>query len=186
MGRSHAHALKELKARKEFDAGYISRHKRDFPEVETVLCNCKGKRHSVKCGCFSDAFIESARRNLFCAISQCGNDARAFEQRMRNLGRYHARGIHTWDGGECDFYPVLVCSCGKCEKDDLQCQGQAYQSTHVLTYSLHALAYDIECSHRADSATEIIDPELGRGHSNACEATFSVFPKFRPKDIGLH
>jgi len=50
---------------------------------------------------------------------------------------------------------------------------------------LHALAYEIECNHRADHASEIIDPELGRGHSNACEATFSVFPKFHPKDVGL-
>ena len=56
---------------------------------------------------------------------------------------------------------------------------------HVLTCPLHALAYEIECNHRADHANEIIDPELGRGHSNACEATFTIFPKFRPKDIGL-
>ena len=50
---------------------------------------------------------------------------------------------------------------------------------------MHALAYEIECNRTADNAAEIIDPDLGRGHSNACEATFSVFTKFRPKDVVL-
>lgn len=90
-----------------------------------------------------------------------------------------------WDGGECDFPPLRQCSCGKCKRDDLKCSGKEYQSTNILTCPLHALAYEIECSHRADHVSKIIDPELGRGHSNACEATFSVFPKFRPKDVGL-
>ena len=185
VGRAHAKALKDLKPKKEFDTGYIAKHKDEFPDVEKVVCCCKGKRHSAKCGCLTDGFIESARRNLFCAITQCGNNATAFDQRMRDLGRYHARGIHKWDGGECDFHPLLVCCCGKCEKDDMKCPGKEYQSTNVLTCPLHALAYEIECNHRADHAREIIDPELGRGHSNACEATFTVFPKFRPKDVGL-
>lgn len=164
----------------------MSRHKDEFPSVEEVMCSCKGKLHSARCGCFNDQFIESARRNLFCAITQCGNNASAFAQRMRDLGRYHARGIHSWDRRECSFHPLRVCCCGKCERDDeLKCQGKEYQSTNVLTCPLHSLAYEIECNHRADHATEIIDPELGRGHSNACESTFSVFPKFRPKDVGL-
>ena len=185
VGRAHAKALKDLKPKKEFDTGYIAKHKEEFPDVDKVVCCCKGKRHSAKCGGLTDSFIESAWRNLFCAITQCGNNAAAFEQRMRDLGRYHARGIHKWDNGECDFHPLLVCSCGKCGKDDIKCPGKDYQSTSVLTCPLHALAYEIECNRRADNASEISDPELGRGHSNACEATFTIFPKFRPKDIGL-
>ena len=105
---------------------------------------------------------------------------------MRNLGEYHARGIHVWEDGECDFHPVIVCSCGGCERDEIHCEGKAYKSACVLSCPLHALAYQIECNHRANQASEIIDPELGRGHSNACEATFTVFPKFRPKDTALH
>lgn len=58
-----------------------------------------------------------------------------------------------------------------------------HESKNVLTCDLHALAYEIECNHRATQAAEVIDPELGRGHSNLCEATF---PKFRPKDTELH
>ena len=38
-----------------------------------MVCVCKGKRHSQKCGSFTDAYIQAARRNLYCAISQCGN-----------------------------------------------------------------------------------------------------------------
>ena len=186
VGRSHAKILKDLKSQKTFDVGYISRHKTDFPAVEEVECACKGKRHSAGCGCFSDSFIESARCNLYCAITQCGNDVSIYEERMRNLGRYHSRGIHSWEGGQCDFHPLRVCSCGECENDDFECPGKEYQSTKVLTCPLHALAYEIECNRRADHASEVIDPELGRGHSNLCESTFSVFPKFRPKDTNLH
>lgn len=174
-----------MKAKKDFDSTYIARHKEEFPSVEEVSCCCKGKRHSVSCGCLSASFIEAARRNLFCAISQCGNNADIFEQRVRNLGKYHARGIHQWSSGECDFHPLRVCSCGVCGDGELECEGKDYKSTHVLTCPLHALAYEVECNHRANHTQEIIDPELGRGHSNACEATFSVFPKFRPKDVGL-
>ena len=184
MGRSHAKALKDWKSKKDLDSGYIDKHKSDFPKVSTVVCVCKGKRHSAKCGCLSDGFIEAARRNLYCAITQCGNSAEKFARRMRDLGKYHARGIHTWEGGECEFHPALVCSCGKCD-NELKCNAKAYESKHVLTCPLHALVYEIECNHRADHAEEIIDPELGRGHSNACEATFTVFPKFRPKDTYL-
>ena len=185
MGRSHAHALKELKSKKEFDSGYISKQKDEFPAVEEVVCKCKGKRYSAKCGGCSDSFIESARRNLFCAITQCGNKSSVFQQWMRDIGSYHVQGVHSWDDGECDFHPLRVCSCGKCKGDSLKCPGKEYQSTNILMYPVHALAYEIECNHRADHASEIIDPELGRGHSNACEATFSVFPKFRPKDVRL-
>ena len=184
VGRAHEKALKQLKAKKEFDSGYISRHKDSFPEVESVVCTCKGRKHSTSCGCFSDVFIQSAQRNLFCAISQCENNSAAFATRMRELGRYHSRDIHQWEGGECDFHAHVLCSCGNCE-DSLSCDGKPYHTSHVLSCPLHALAYEIECSHRANHAEEIIDPELGKGHSNACEATFTVFPKFRPKDVAL-
>ena len=71
VGRGHANALKELKSKKYFDSGYIAKHKDEFPAVEQVACKCKGKRHLKNCGCFNDSFIESARRNLYCAITQC-------------------------------------------------------------------------------------------------------------------
>ena len=112
----------------------------------------------------TDGFIESAKLNLFCAISQCGNNSSLFADRLRNLAKYHARGIHQWDGGQCDFHPLIVCSCGADE--DIMCEGKSYTLKNVLHCDLHSLAYKIECNHRANHADEIIDPELGRGHTN--------------------
>ena len=187
VGRAHGHVLKDLKSKKEFTADYKRKHKSHFPQVHTVACCCKGKRHSAGCGCLTDGFIEAAKRNLFCAISQCGNSSSLFAERMETLGKYHARGIHQWDGGQCHFHPLLVCSCGEClDGEELKCNGKAYMSRNFLHCDLHSLGYEIECHHRAEHAEEIIDPELGRGHSNLCEATFSVVTKFRPKDTDLH
>ena len=50
----------------------------------------------------------------------------------------------------------------------------------------HALAYEIECFSRAEEADSIIHPELGRGHSNYCEASHNVLVRFRSKDLQLH
>ena len=100
------------------------------------------ERHSAKCGSISDGFVESAWHNLFCAITQCGNKADMFAQRMRSTSR-------------------RTCS------------------------RVQYIPWPMKCNHRADQAHKVIDPELGRGHLNACVATFSVFTKFRPKDIGL-
>ena len=53
---------------------------------------------------------------------------------------------------------------------------------NILWCEFHALAYEIECSERAKDA----DPDLGKGHSNLPESTFSVLTKFRSKDTNLH
>ena len=187
VGRAHGHALKDLKTRKDFTVEYKRKNRKCFPAVNMVTCVCKAQRHSSGCGCITDAFIESAKRNLFCAISQCGNDPGLFAERLQNLGKYHARGIHQWTDGCCDFHPLMVCSCGNCASDEeYTCEGKAYVSRNVLRCPLHSLVYEIECNYRAGQADEIIDPELGHGHSNLCEATFSVVAKFRPKDTNLH
>ena len=36
------------------------------------------------------------------------------------------------------------------------------------------------------NAEKVIDPELGKGHSNLPESIFSVLTKFRAKDTNLH
>lgn len=56
----------------------------------------------------------------------------------------------------------------------------------VCVQECASLRIEIECDHRAEQAAEVIDPDLGRGHSNLCESTFSVLTKFRPKDTNLH
>ena len=42
-----------------------------------------------------------------------------------------------------------------------------------------------ECEKRAEDSEAVIHPELGRGHSNLCEAHFTVLPQFRAKDQSL-
>ena len=187
VGRAHGHALKELKTKKQFSEDYKRKNRANFPQVDNVACCCVGKRHSKKCGCLSDSFIESAKRNLFCAISQAGNSASVFAERMQCLGKYHVRGVHQWEDGQCDFHPLLVCSCGECViGEELSCEGKIYESKNHLDCDLHALGYEIECAYRASLASEIIDPVLGPGHSNLCEATFAAVAKFCPKDVNLH
>ena len=47
------------------------------------------------------------------------------------------------------------------------------------------MAYRLECEHRAADAKSVIHPTMGRGHSNFCEAHFTVLPDFRAKDQNL-
>ena len=111
---------------------------------------------------------------------------------MLALGSYHSKDIHEWEGGSCTFHPLVKCSCKNCEVDvdgfysELKCSGEAYHSAHVLTCQFHALPYEIECTQRAKDAEKVIDPALGKGHSNLPESTFSVLTKFRAKNTNLH
>ena len=49
-----------------------------------------------------------------------------------------------------------------------------YHLSHVLKCEFHALWYETECSARAADAEKVIDPRLGKSHSNMPKATFSV------------
>lgn len=83
VGRAHGNSLKEIKSKKEFTVDYKKKHRNNFPQVDTVSCCCKGKRHSRGCGCFTDAFIETAKRNLLCHFSmwkQCWPFRRTYAQ----------------------------------------------------------------------------------------------------------
>ena len=65
--------------------------------------------------------------------------------------------------------------------------GKPYQVRgKVLTCDLHSLLYEIECNRIAEKANEVIDPVMGKGHSNLPESKFHVLTKFRPKDKNLH
>jgi len=183
VGRAHANNLKELAKQKVFSAAQIARLKDKFPEAESAKCECK--RHSKSCGCLSDTFIQNARINHFCCLQQCKNPE-DYAKRMRDLGGHHSKDEHTWDGGECDFHPTTVCSCGNCSNDEeLSCEGKAYATKAVLKCEFYHLAYRTEYELRASDAQSVIHPELGRGQSNLCEAHFSVLPHYRAKDQSL-
>ena len=49
-----------------------------------------------------------------------------------------------------------------------------YHLSHVLKCEFHVLWYETECSARATDAEKVIDPRLGKSHSNMPKATFSV------------
>ena len=183
VGRAHTNNLKEAAKLKQFSETVKQRHREQFPDVDTAKCQCK--RHSQTCGCLSEQFIKGARINHFCCLQQCNSPAE-YARRMRALGEFHSKDIHKWKEGECGFHDLIVCSCGHCEEDgELQCEGKQYSTKHKLTCSYHHLAYRIECERRAEDASAIIHPEMGRGHSNLCEANFTVLPEFRAKDQSL-
>ena len=152
-----------------------------FPTVESVSYCCFGKKHKVGCGCITNSFIQAAKRNLYCAIMQCGNNVSSFAERMHNFSRYHARGTHKWSGGQCNLHPLVACSCGECRStEELKCNGKKRYMYVKECSSLRpsrsciqdwvlSLGWPSQCS---------IRPWFWRGHRNACESTFSVLTKF--------
>jgi len=199
VGRAHGNKLQDLQSKSSFTRQLIAIHKETFPEIQSVKCCCASKKHVYvstrnrpACGCMGPGFIQAAKCNHFCALVQAGNDPDKYRETMLTLGKYHSRDIHEWEGGCCEFHPLVKCSCKECDVDehgfcpDMKCSGQQYHSSHVLKCDFHGLSYEIECAERAKKAKEVIDPNLGKGHSNLPESTFSVLTKFRAKDINLH
>ena len=187
VGRAHAHQLVDLKAKKAFTKTYKDNHRAKHPSVDSVTCCCANSKHRAGCGCITEDFIRSARVNHFLVCIQSGKDAQLYATRIRELGKYHARGIHQWEGGKCSFHPSTVCSCGNCDdEDNLLCEGKPYESRFTLSCELHSLGYEVECEKRASNAGSVIHPIMGRGHSNLCEAAFNVLPRFRSKSLAIH
>lgn len=151
--------------------------------MASVKCCCVGKKHvfvatgnKPVCGCIGPGFIQSAKHNHYCALIHAGKDPEKYRETVLTLGRYHCRDIHQWEGGSCSFHPLVKCSCKSCKTDEegfydeLKCPGERYHSIHVLKCEFHALAYQIECEERAKEAEKVIDPGLGKGHSNLPES----------------
>jgi len=181
-GRSHKKQLESLSKMKCFSEAFQNKHSKKFPQVEKVTCHCQQK-HKEGCGCLSPAFIENARNNFSFALS-AAQSSEEFAQKMTSLAR-HARDEHQWEGGQCDFHPMRVCSCGECKQGELKCEGREYHTKYVLSCPLHSLAYEIECEYRASMADDLVHPTLKRGHSNIMEASHNVLIRFRPKHIHL-
>uniref|UniRef100_A0A1X7UET6 Uncharacterized protein n=1 Tax=Amphimedon queenslandica TaxID=400682 RepID=A0A1X7UET6_AMPQE len=77
---------------------------------------------------------------------------------------------HQWDGGQCDFHPLKVCSCGCCtDKYNLKCHGKPYKSDQVLKCPFHTLAYKLEC----------------KVTTNPIEASHNVLVRYRSKNWNL-
>ena len=90
--------------------------------------------------------MKNARLNHFCCLQQCENAAE-YARRMRALGKYHCRDVHTWDEGEtCGIHMNTICSCNDCAEDEeIECEGTPYETKITLTCEFHWLCYQIEC-----------------------------------------
>ena len=63
------------------------------------------------------------------------------------------------------------------KEDEIKCNGEPYKTKIPLKSTFHWLAYRIECKRRAQEADSVIQPQMGRGHSNLCEANIKVLLK---------
>ena len=105
---------------------------------------------------------------------------------MRALVDFPSKNEHKWDGRECDFHPLTVCSCGKCsDNKELSCEGNAYAMKSVHKEAFHHLDYCTESELRAKDAEAVIHPEMGKGQSNLCQVHLSVLLHFRAKSQSL-
>ena len=166
-GRARVKKLQKIKDWKSFTYTYKKKRENQYPSVNTVKCKCHGKKHSKSCGCMSEGFIHQAGINNYCAMIGAETDPSKYADILKELGKYHSRGIHTWEGGKCSFHHAKVCTCGECDADkEPTCEGKPYESKNALTCPLHALAYEIEMEERAEKADQVIHPILGRTQSN--------------------
>ena len=67
----------------------------------------------------TDSFASGARKMLFAALDDAKIDPEALKKRIEML-THHVRDEHKWEGGECDFHPLIVCSCGQCNKKSVR------------------------------------------------------------------
>ena len=182
--RAHFKRLKMIKQQKCFGTGEINIYKKIFPSVTTGKCKCSDRRHYQGCGCMTDAFISMSRQKLFYALVDAGKDPSILKARLEMLP-HHAAHEHEWEGGQCDFNPLCVCSCGNCDGKELCCEGKKYTTRSKLTCGFHKLAYQIECHRRSEQAEDVIHTELGRGHTNQVECANGCLIRFRSKNWNL-
>ena len=77
-------------------------------QLSSLICHCK-ERHSRNCGCLSGSFTFSGK--YIAALRDAGTDPDKFSARLAML-YHHALNKDEWDGGRCDFHPLIVCTCG--------------------------------------------------------------------------
>ena len=150
VGRAHRKQLEARTLMKEFTDKMKARYRERYPTVNSVHCHCS--RHSVGCGCLSESFISKAHTSI---LMECES-----QEEFVSLPK-HARDEHEWEGGRCDFDPLKVCTCKKCEdKESLECAGKPYHTRIKLSCPFHVLAYEIECNERAACVSKILHPVL--------------------------
>ena len=176
VAKNHAVKLDKLRKEKKMTC-------KNGSEVE---CYCRGKKHATNCGCISQKFIRKAKSSFQMCLTKAGKDPNAFSERLINLALYHYRDVHEWDGGYCDFHPLVVCSCGLCkDQNNLNCAGKPYKAGHILDCPFHSLAYELECREKAALADVLIHPGIGKVTTNMVEASHNVLVRYRSKNWNI-
>ena len=93
---------------------------KSFSSLCKLSCKCEGN-HSAACGCLTDAFISKAHTNFMSILMEV-KSPEEFVRRLIVLPQ-HARDVHEWEGGRCDYHPLRVCTCNKCPTKEIKCEG---------------------------------------------------------------
>ena len=172
-GSTHLKQLQSLAKKKNFSNKFKETYREQFP---TSSASAKDTKLGV------GASLTHCARGP--EVSSSKNVAE-FSKRLQALV-YHVQDIHEWEGGQCQFHALTVCSCDSCtDKNKPQCQGKDYHTREVLSCPFHLLVYKIECHIRAKMADQLVDSTLKRGHSNWLKSSYNIFIRFRQKHIFL-
>ena len=140
-GRAHRKILELRQKIKKAPQQMLDRYKSSYPELDKLTCKCMcvGKgNHSASCGCLTASFIFRAHTN-FTSILMAAQSKEEFVKRLEALPK-HARDVHEWEGGRCEFHPLWVCTCKKCaDSGEIQCEGKAYKTRVKLDCEFHTL-----------------------------------------------
>ena len=116
----------------------LDKYRASFLALRKLSCKCKGGNHSAACGCWNPPFISKAHIN-FTSILMEAQSQEEFLKRQEALPK-HARDIHEWEGGRCDFHPLRVCTCKKFgDKEQIECEGKPYKIRMKLDCDFHAV-----------------------------------------------
>ena len=125
----------------------LDRYESSYPELGKLTCKCICvwvKATTVaSCGCLTVSFISRAHTN-FTSILMAAQSKEEFVKRLEALPK-HARDVHEWEGGRCEFHPLRVCTCKKCgDSEEIKCIGKPYNTRVKLDCEFHALLYEKE------------------------------------------
>ena len=183
VGRAHTNNLKDFSKMKEFSSEMKRKYKDKFPLVETTKCKSFNTRHKSDCGCLSEAFIKAAGVDHFCCLQQC-KDPSEYAQRMRALGKYHARDEHKWDDGQCGFHPqehALARSAMRTRSQNVLARITKLRMWSHVTF--------IGCATRLNVTAELkmqSQSFIWKWVWDVAIPHFTVLPQFRAKDQSLN
>ena len=119
----------------------------------SLPANVKVKVKVPPVGALLQPLFQSAHK--FHLVLMEAQSQEEFVKRLEALPK-HARDVHEWEGGRCDFHPLWVCTCKGCKDPEwLQCRGEPYKTKLKLACEFHA-QYEIDCMERAKLTSQLV------------------------------